>query len=354
MIIFKCFTCSFESNNKTILKSKTIGRVYTCPECKQSYGCLVETETQMEFQKDYILTFIKNKVTPIYYGNIIKDINKDSHEVALQVFEIINIPKGIFTYGYVNVPGMFTIIGGDSLYLLLKDCAIIQPIGENVLTTIESRNPKNQISLYIPKPADNFKNENTLIKTNVSQSTKSLYQSKLEEENNRLIENLYKLDIYNIISFDINYLLNSPLNFKTTYKLPRPLITRLKKKYNVTKIITYHDLTHLNSLWHTYDIHYLGLPSLNNIMLWLQKAWRSKSVCCGVVPFAPLSDWYKEFIIDKAEIRLLKQQKGIPFPLVEFNYRYQSKKKMLESEKTLLTKTDKQLGQQMFGFAKKK
>ena len=351
MIIYKCFLCNFESNNKTIVKGKTNGEVYLCPECKQSYGCLVETETQKEFPSDYMFTVIRNKDIPTYYGITIEKLEGKNRKVALQIFEIIDIKSASFVYGYINVPGMFTIISDNYSHLLTKHSAIIKPVGKNILLTIESKNPPNQIINYKTKSADNFRNIDIKIEIDKPNTLKLKEQTtKLKEQNLKLTKDLYGINIYKIITFNLNYLLSSPLDFKKQYKLPKPLITRLKKKYKITKVVIYTDFMYLNNLWHTYDIFYLGLPPLNNIDLWLSKARKSKAVCCGVVPFAPLANWYKEHIIDKAEIKLLKQQSGIPFPLVEFSYRYESRK----GKPSLLTKTDIKLGQKMFNFSKEK
>lgn len=354
MVIYKCFLCNFESNAKSVLKSKVTGKTYLCPECKTSHGCLVETETQKEFPSHYKLVIKKNEDVPIYYGRIMDRYDNKIVSVALQIFEAIDIRRGIFTYVITNVPGMYKTIAAPYRLLMAHDIAIIQTVGENILTTVKSRNPTSQTLLYDTKIIDDF-SDNDKYKKIISQKDKNKI-SELETQNIQLLNNLYGLDIYKIIMFDLDYLLDSPLNFKKWYKLPKPLETRLKKKYETTQMITYNNLKDLNKLWHKYDNFYLGLPSLDNINLWLDKAWKSKAVCCGVVPFAPLSEWYKNCIIGKAQIKLLKQQKGIPFPLVEFNYRYiptKRKSKITTAKSSLLTKTDIKLGQQMFNFAKK-
>ena len=225
MIIYKCFLCSYESNSKKELKSKDIGKTYICPSCKISHGCLVDTETQKEFSNDYMSSFERNKDIPIYYGIRLTEPDKFNNvKVALQVYEIIDIEDGVFVYGYMNVPGMFALIDSPKRLMNVNKCAPIKTVGKNLLISTKSKNPKNEILSY---------KVNSLEK--VSQETPEIltikHNEKLIDENVKLTKQLFEIDVYKILMFDINYLIESSLRFKNLYSLPNSVKIRMHKKY---------------------------------------------------------------------------------------------------------------------------
>jgi hypothetical protein len=362
MLIFKCFVCGYESNSKKDLKSKEIGKTYICPECNKFHGCLVETETQKEFPEDYVLKIKSSKTIPRYYAKKESIPNNDKEVyVYIQVFEAINITKGIFEYIFVDVPGSYKRLDKFWSRVYEHEIEIIKPVGKFILNNIESRTIKFQRLDRQKNNVENFLNNNDDLvldteNENIKNEKINEYENRINKLENKILklyEIINEIDLYKISSLDIDYLLKSNLKFNNLYIINKTQSSRVKKKYNVTKIISYVDNMQLNKTWNKDEIYYLGIPDLKNINLWLKKAYESGAVCCGFVPFSPLSDWFQYYIVDRSKYRILKRQKEIPFPIVEFSFRYDQKNKKAKNIKSssMLNKKDIELGQIAINFS---
>jgi len=285
---------------------------------------LVDENTKKEFNSNYVYTVKRHISSPKYFCKFVKKIDDQFGEYNLQIFELIDINNGKFEYAYVTVPGMYISIHNYNIRLLYKNVAIIGIVGKNILTDYETKNPIIQTTKYKYPNADDIISNNKITKEdNINYNDIIADKDKriklLEEHERKLYEKIISIDLHKILCFDLDYILNSPLNIKERYSLSKSLKNRLIKKYQPNYFIKYNDQWY-NGIWDKDGMFNLGFIPLNELEKWLEKAYMSKANSYGIIPYAPAADWYKKYIEKYANVRLLKKQKDIPFPVAEFSY----------------------------------